>query len=55
MNPWDITALVPCGRGTGGVISDWRGGPAYPATSTVASATPALHERNLGGASRVVC
>ena len=43
MNPWDIAALVPILRGAGGVITDWHGGPAYPAESTVASATPALH------------
>ena len=43
MNPWDIAALVPILRGAGGVITDWRGGAAYPAESTVASATPALH------------
>lgn len=43
MNPWDIAALVPIIRGAGGVITDWRGGAAYPATSTVAAATPALH------------
>ena len=43
MNPWDIAALVPVIRGAGGVITDWFGGPAYPAKSTVAAATPALH------------
>jgi histidinol phosphatase-like enzyme (inositol monophosphatase family) len=43
MNPWDIAALVPIIRGAGGVISDWRGGPAYPAESTVACTTPELH------------
>ena len=43
MNPWDIAALVPVIRGAGGVITDWSGGAAYPAESTVASATPALH------------
>ena len=42
MNPWDIAALVPVVRGAGGVISDWRGGEAYPAESTVA-ASPGLH------------
>ncbi len=42
MNPWDIAALVPVIRGAGGIITDWKGGPAYPAESTVA-ATPALH------------
>ena len=43
MNPWDIAALVPVIRGAGGVISDWRGGAAYPAESTLAAATPELH------------
>ncbi len=43
MNPWDIAALVPIIRGAGGVITDWRGGDAYPAESTIATATPALH------------
>ncbi|MDO8542998.1 MAG: histidinol-phosphatase [Opitutaceae bacterium] len=43
MNPWDIAALVPVIRGAGGVITDWKGGPAYPAESTVAAATPELH------------
>jgi myo-inositol-1(or 4)-monophosphatase len=43
MNPWDIAALVPVIRGAGGVISDWQGGAAYPANSTVACATPELH------------
>jgi fructose-1,6-bisphosphatase/inositol monophosphatase family enzyme len=44
MNPWDIAALVPIIRGSGGVITDWRGGAAYPADSTIASATPELHQ-----------
>jgi histidinol phosphatase-like enzyme (inositol monophosphatase family) len=43
MNPWDIAALVPIIRGAGGVITDWRGGAAYPADSTIAAATPELH------------
>ncbi len=42
MNPWDVAALVPIIRGAGGVITDWQGGPAYPASSTVA-AHPGLH------------
>jgi histidinol phosphatase-like enzyme (inositol monophosphatase family) len=42
MNPWDIAALVPVVRGAGGVITDWQGGPAYPAASTIA-ACPELH------------
>ena len=43
MNPWDIAALVPVIRGAGGVITDWSGGSPYPASSTVAAATPTLH------------
>jgi len=43
MNPWDIAALVPVIRGAGGVITDWSGDQAYPATSTIAAATPELH------------
>ena len=43
MNPWDIAALVPIIRGAGGTITDWHGGPAYPAESTIASATASLH------------
>jgi len=47
MNPWDIAALVPIVRGAGGVITDWQGGAAYPANSTVAAATPELHAATL--------
>ena len=43
MNPWDIAALVPIIRGAGGVISDWRGNAPFPAESTIAAASPALH------------
>lgn len=42
MNSWDIAALVPVIRGAGGTITDWKGGAAYPADSTVAAA-PELH------------
>ena len=47
MNPWDIAALIPIVRGAGGVISDWRGGSAYPAESTIACGTPELHAQVL--------
>jgi histidinol phosphatase-like enzyme (inositol monophosphatase family) len=43
MNPWDIAALVPILRGAGGTISNWQGGPAFPAESTVAAGTAELH------------
>jgi histidinol phosphatase-like enzyme (inositol monophosphatase family) len=45
MNLWDIAALVPVIRGAGGVITDAGGGPAYPATSTVAATCADLHKR----------
>jgi myo-inositol-1(or 4)-monophosphatase len=47
MNLWDIAALVPIVRGAGGVITDSKGGPAYPATSTVASSCAEVHEQVL--------
>jgi histidinol phosphatase-like enzyme (inositol monophosphatase family) len=43
MNAWDIAALIPIVRGAGGTISDWHGGAAFPAESTLACATPQLH------------
>lgn len=43
MNLWDIAALVPIIRGAGGIITDARGGPAYPAASTVSAANAELH------------
>lgn len=48
MNLWDIAALIPVIRGAGGVITDAMGGPAYPATSTVAAANPELHALVIG-------
>lgn len=44
MNLWDIAALVPVIRGAGGVITDSKGGPPYPAASTVAAANPGIHK-----------
>jgi myo-inositol-1(or 4)-monophosphatase len=48
MNSWDIAALVPVIRGAGGIITDWQGGSAYPAKSTVA-AGPQLHAQLIAG------
>ena len=45
MNLWDIAALVPVITGAGGVITDSRGGPPYPADSTVAAANADLHRQ----------
>ena len=43
MHLWDIAALVPVIRGAGGVITDSKGGPPYPAASTLAAANADLH------------
>jgi myo-inositol-1(or 4)-monophosphatase len=45
MDPWDIAALIPVIRGAGGVITDSKGKPPYPATSIVAAATAELHSQ----------
>ena len=45
MHLWDIAALVPIIRGAGGVITDAKGGPAYPAEAIVASGSAALHRQ----------
>jgi histidinol phosphatase-like enzyme (inositol monophosphatase family) len=45
MNLWDIAALVPVVTGAGGVITNVRGGPPYPATSIIASANADLHRQ----------
>jgi histidinol phosphatase-like enzyme (inositol monophosphatase family) len=47
MNPWDIAALVPIIKGAGGIITNPKGGPAYPADSIVASGSAALHAQVL--------
>jgi histidinol phosphatase-like enzyme (inositol monophosphatase family) len=47
MNPWDIAALVPIIKGAGGVITNLRGGPAYPAQDTLACGNAALHAQML--------
>lgn len=49
MNPWDIAALIPVIEGAGGVITDWQGGSAVGAASTVASGSRALHDQVVAG------
>jgi histidinol phosphatase-like enzyme (inositol monophosphatase family) len=52
MNPWDIAALLPIVRGAGGSITDWQGAAAFPAQSTIASATAELHAEVLATLNR---
>ena len=43
LKPYDIQALIPIIQGAGGVITDWRGGPADQGGDVIAAATPDLH------------
>lgn len=47
LKPYDIVALIPIIEQAGGVISDWRGGPAEAGGDIVAAATPQLHQAAL--------
>lgn len=48
LKPFDIQALIPIIEGAGGVVTDWRGGPAEHGGQVLAAGDPALHERVLG-------
>lgn len=43
LKPFDIQALIPIVRASGGVITDWRGGSAADGGQVVAAASAALH------------
>lgn len=47
LEPYDIVPLIPIVEGAGGVITDWKGGPALGGGTIVAAATRALHEQAL--------
>ena len=47
LKPYDIQALIPIIQGAGGVITDWRGGPADQGGDVIAAATPELHAQIL--------
>lgn len=47
LQPYDIQALIPIVEGAGGVVTDWRGGPAYAGGQVIAAATPELHQQAL--------
>ena len=47
LKAWDVGALIPVVSGAGGVITNWRGGPAHEGGQMVAAATPELHARAL--------
>jgi myo-inositol-1(or 4)-monophosphatase len=43
LKPWDIQALIPIIECAGGIVTDWRGGPAHGGGRVVAAGDPALH------------
>jgi histidinol phosphatase-like enzyme (inositol monophosphatase family) len=43
LQPYDIVALIPIIEMAGGVITNWKGGPAEAGGDIVAAATPELH------------
>jgi histidinol phosphatase-like enzyme (inositol monophosphatase family) len=43
VNPWDIAAIIPIVRGSGGIITDWHGDSPSSTPSAVACSTSALH------------
>jgi histidinol phosphatase-like enzyme (inositol monophosphatase family) len=47
LQPYDIVALIPIIEGAGGVVTDWRGGPAAGGGRVVAAGDPRLHEAAL--------
>ena len=47
MQPYDIHALVPVVQAAGGVITDWRGGPAHTSSQIVAAGDKRLHAQAL--------
>lgn len=47
LKPFDIMPLIPIIEGAGGVVTDWRGGPASGGGRVVAAATAQLHGQAL--------
>ena len=43
LNPYDIQAPIAVIEAAGGIVTDWRGRPAYEGGTALAAATPELH------------
>jgi myo-inositol-1(or 4)-monophosphatase len=43
LKPYDIQALIPVIEGAGGLVTDWRGGPADQGGQVIAAGDPAVH------------
>jgi myo-inositol-1(or 4)-monophosphatase len=47
LQAYDIAAPIAVVRAAGGVVTDWRGGPAHDGGRAIAAATPQLHDSAL--------
>ncbi len=54
LRPWDIQAPMAVIAAAGGVVTDWRGGPAHRGGRVVAAANPTLHAAALAILERAI-
>ena len=47
LKPWDVHALVPIIEGAGGMVTNWRGGPAWGGGQVIASGDAGPHAQAL--------
>lgn len=47
LKPWDVQALIPIVEGAGGLMTDWRGGPAYDGAQVIAAGDARVHAEAL--------
>lgn len=47
LKPWDVQALIPVIEGAGGMVTNWRGGPAWMGGQVIASGDSRPHEQAL--------
>ena len=43
LNAYDIQAPIAVVRAAGGIVTDWKGGPAHEGGRALAAANPAIH------------
>lgn len=47
LKPWDVQALIPVIEGAGGLVTNWRGGPAWRGGQVIAAGDSRAHEQAL--------
>lgn len=47
LKPWDVQALIPVIEGAGGLVTNWRGGPAWQGGQVIAAGDSRPHEQAL--------